>query len=96
MPSPGHRKYPWLTKQLLRELYEDYLMGWEKIAVALGLPTATIGKYLQRFGLRRPKAEAHKAHYRFVAKYGPDWVGACKRIGKEVLEKYGQEVTEIG
>lgn len=83
-------KYPWLTAEILRELYDDYFMSAEKVAAALGMPQYTVLRYMSRSGIpRRGKIQAYRAHCEFLSRYGPEWVSASQEIGQEVLRKYG-------
>jgi len=84
-------KYPWLTAEILWQLYYHYYMSQDKIAAALGMPQYTVLRYMNRLGIpRRNKTQAYRAHCEFLSRYGPEWVSASQEIGEEVLEKYGR------
>lgn len=86
-------KYPWLTAEILRELYDGHCMSQDKIAAALGMPQYTVLRYMNRLGIpRRDRVQAYRAHCEFLSLYGPEWVSASQEIGRAVLKEHGVAV----
>jgi len=86
-------KYPWLTAEILWQLYHHYYMSLDKMAAALGMPYTTILRYMKRLGIpRRDKTQAYRAHCEFLSRYGPEWVSASQEIGRAVPKKHGVTV----
>lgn len=86
---PTQPKYGWLTREILDELYHEYLMSAEKIAAALHIPSSTVLHYMRQFGIAcRTPMRAYRAHYEFAARYGAEWVSASQEIGEQVLRTH--------